>query len=184
MWKSKEPEHKKEGYGAQIVAEKKELVVSTFEERKIMETRVEPKPIPVKEGIINIGKSVSIKGELTGDEDLTIEGRVEGKVELKDHNLVIGPHGEITAEINAKNVTINGKVTGNVFAGELVEIKESGSLAGNIESSRISIADGAHFKGSVNLRKGVDTGEKPLSTVSKPAKMNSDHSVLAELQAV
>lgn len=184
MWKNKEPEQKREVHVPPFMVEKKEEFVNPFEEKKIMETRLEPKFAPAKEVIVNIGKSVSIKGELTGDEDLTIEGRVEGKVELREHNLVIGPHGEITAEVNAKNVTINGRVKGNVFAGELVEVKATGSLVGNIESARLSIADGAHFKGSVNLRKTAETGTRAISAPREPATVNPERPAMAELQAV
>ena len=101
---------------------------------------------------MNVDNAVFIQGQLTGDEDLAIDGRVEGKIELKDHNLVIGPHGKITAEINAKNVTVIGRVIGDISAEELVEIKSSGSVVGDIKSSQISIADGAHFKGAVDMQ--------------------------------
>ena len=184
MWKSNKPGEEKETYATQFVAQKREPSINTFEEMKPMEPRFEPKPTPAKEETINIGKSVSIKGELTGNEDLSIEGRVEGKIELKDQNLVIGPHGEIKAEINAKNVTINGKVVGNVFARELVEIKATGSLVGNIRASRISMADGAYFKGSVDLQKAVETAEKVQLPVAKPAEVSARQPALAELQAV
>jgi cytoskeletal protein CcmA (bactofilin family) len=107
--------------------------------------------------VINIGRSVFIKGELTADEDLTIEGRVEGKIELKDHNLVIGPNGKINAEINAKNATIIGSVVGNINASDILEIKTSGSVMGDIKAPRISIADGAHFKGSVEMGRSAET---------------------------
>ena len=90
--------------------------MNAFEEKKPMESRFEPRPNPAKEEVINIGRSVFIKGELTGDEDLTIEGRVEGKIELKDHNLVIGPNGKINAEINAKNVTISNMLVRHYLA--------------------------------------------------------------------
>ena len=103
-----------------------------------------------------IGQSINIKGELTGSEDLTIEGKVEGKIELKDQNLIIGPNGHIKADIMAKNITIAGEVLGNMTAEEKVEIKETGRLQGNIIAPRIAIADGAFFKGSVEMeRKGV-----------------------------
>ena len=92
------------------------------------------------EGIVNIGQSICIRGELTGDEDLTIEGRVEGKIDLKEHNLTIGPNGRIQAEVN-----------GNVTAGEKVELAETGRDIGDIVSPRIVIADGARFKGSVDM---------------------------------
>ena len=103
--------------------------------------------------LVNIGPSIFIKGELSGDEDLTIEGRVEGKIELKSHNLTIGPKGRIHAAVHANAVTIKGEVTGNVFARERVEIADSGRLTGDITSPRITISDGAHFRGSVDMGK-------------------------------
>jgi len=161
MWKSRKPEEEKESVLAPkkegFVIQKEEKAMSAFEERKPVEHRFEPRNHPTMEDVINIGKSVFIKGELTGDENLTIEGRVEGKIELKDHNLVIGPNGKINAEVNAKNVTVIGSVVGNISATEVVEIRSSGSVVGDIRSTRISIADGAHFKGSVDMQKGADT---------------------------
>ena len=110
-----------------------------------------------------IGQSIYIKGELTGNEDLTIEGKVEGKIELKDHHLTIGQGGNIKADLNARTITIVGEVFGNVTAKEKVEIKEAGKLKGDIQAPRIAIADGAFFKGSVDMsREGDGAKEKPL----------------------
>jgi cytoskeletal protein CcmA (bactofilin family) len=103
--------------------------------------------------IINIGPSIQIKGELQGDEDLTIDGRVEGKIELRDHNLTIGPNGKIKADLFAKTIVIAGEVAGNAYAAERIEIAPSGKLNGDIHSPRITIADGAHFKGSVDMER-------------------------------
>lgn len=103
--------------------------------------------------MVNIGQTIFIKGELTGTEDLTIDGRVEGKIELKDHNLTIGPNGKIKADVYAKSIVITGEVLGNAFASERVEITNSGVLKGDIVSPRILIADGAQFKGSVDMDK-------------------------------
>jgi cytoskeletal protein CcmA (bactofilin family) len=98
----------------------------------------------------SVKQSVSIKGELTAVEDLTIEGRVEGRVELNDHNLWVGPHGiVVNADIHAKNVIVAGTVVGNIYASEMVQIKLSGKVEGNIRCSRIAIVDGATFKGRV-----------------------------------
>ena len=104
--------------------------------------------------LVNIGQTIFIKGELTGTEDLTIEGRVEGKIELKDHNLTIGPNGKIKADVYAKSVVITGELLGNAFASEKVEITNSGILKGDIVAPRIVIADGAQFKGTVDMEKG------------------------------
>ena len=103
---------------------------------------------------INIGPSIQIKGELQGDEDLTIDGRVEGKIDLRDHDLTIGPNGKIKADLYANTIIIAGDVTGNAFAAERVEIAPTGRLTGDIASPRITIADGAHFKGSVDMERG------------------------------
>ena len=105
---------------------------------------------------VNIGKSVVIKGELNGSEDLTIEGQVEGTIELRDHVLTIGPNGKIKAQVFAKAVIVLGEVSGNVTATEKVDIREKGSVDGDIISPRVAIAEGAHFRGSVDMqRKGA-----------------------------
>ena len=102
--------------------------------------------------VVNIGKSVVIKGELNGSEDLTIEGQVEGKIELKDHVLTIGPNGKIKAQVFAKALIVLGEVNGNVTATDKVEIKD-GSVDGDIIAPRVAIADGAHFRGSVDMQR-------------------------------
>ena len=170
MWRSKKPEEER----AAPIVRKEEPPLSPFEERKPMEPRFEPKPNPVRDDVVNIGKSVYIKGELSGDEDLTIEGRVEGKIELKAHNLVIGPNGKISAELYAKNVTVIGNVIGNIAAGEIVEIRASGSVVGDIRSPRISIADGAHFKGSVDMQKTPEEPKKVEAPKPEPAKASGE----------
>src|SRR5689334_5556923 len=120
---------------------------------------------------VNIGKSVVIKGELSGSEDLTIEGEVEGKIELKDHLLTVGPNGRIKAQVFAKTVIVLGEVNGNVSASEKVEIRDGGSVDGDIVSPRVAIAEGAHFRGSVDMQKKGGSASASTSTSSsvKPA---------------
>jgi cytoskeletal protein CcmA (bactofilin family) len=117
---------------------------------------------------VNIGKSVVIKGELNGSEDLTIEGQVEGKIELRQNVLTIGPNGRIKAQVFAKAVIILGEVTGNVTATEKVDIRDNGSVDGDIAAPRVAIAEGAHFRGSIDMQKA---GGKPgeAKTETKPA---------------
>lgn len=103
--------------------------------------------------VVNIGKSVIIKGELNGSEDLTIEGHVDGKIELRDHVLTIGPNGKIKAQVFAKAVIVLGEVTGNVTASEKVDIRDNGSVDGDIVAPRVAIAEGAHFRGSVDMQR-------------------------------
>jgi len=118
---------------------------------------------------VNIGKSVVIKGELNGSEDLTIEGHVEGKIELRDHVLTIGPNGKIKAELFAKSVVVLGEVIGNVSASEKVDIRENGSVEGDITSPRVAIAEGAHFRGSVDMaQKGKAAAAGPRPAEAKP----------------
>jgi cytoskeletal protein CcmA (bactofilin family) len=114
----------------------------------------------MEKGPVNIGKSVIIKGELTGSEDLTIEGHVEGKIELRQNVLTIGPNGRIKAQVFAKSVVILGEVTGNVTASEKVDLRDNGSVDGDIAAPRVAIAEGAHFRGSIDMqRAGVKTGD-------------------------
>lgn len=113
---------------------------------------------------VNIGKSVVIKGELNGSEDLTIEGQVEGKIELRQNVLTIGANGKIKAQIFAKSVIILGEVIGNVSASDKVDIRDNGSVDGDIASPRVAIAEGAHFRGSIDMQKSgkaVEQGQKP-----------------------
>jgi len=107
----------------------------------------------MEKDLVNIGKSVVIKGELNGSEDLTIEGHVEGTIQLKDHVLTIGPNGRIKAQVFAKAVIVLGEVTGNVTATDKVDIRDNGSVDGDIISPRVAIAEGAHFRGSVDMQR-------------------------------
>ena len=107
----------------------------------------------VPPGPPTIGKSVVIKGELNGSEDLTIEGQVEGTIQLRDHVLTIGPNARIKAQVFAKAVIVQGEVTGNVTASDRVDIRDNGSVDGDIVSPRFAIAEGAHFRGSVDMQR-------------------------------
>ncbi len=113
---------------------------------------------------VNIGKSVVIKGELNGSEDLTIEGQVEGTIQLRDHVLTIGANGRIKAQVFAKAVIVLGEVTGNVTASEKVDIRDNGSVDGDIVSPRVAIAEGAHFRGTVDMQRN-----KAAAPAAKPA---------------
>jgi cytoskeletal protein CcmA (bactofilin family) len=113
---------------------------------------------------VNIGKSVVIKGELNGSEDLTIEGQVEGKIELRQNVLTIGPNGRIKAQVFAKSVIILGEVTGNVTATEKVDIRDNGSVDGDIAAPRVAIAEGAHFRGSIDMQRTGGKAETKTET--------------------
>jgi cytoskeletal protein CcmA (bactofilin family) len=122
----------------------------------------------MEKSTVNIGKSVVIKGELNGSEDLTIEGQVEGKIELRQNILTIGPNGRIKAQVFAKSVVILGEVTGNVTASEKVDIRDNGSVDGDIAAPRVAIAEGAHFRGSIDMQKAGGKVAEPKAE-AKPA---------------
>src|SRR5687768_12895960 len=113
------------------------------------------------EKTVNIGKSVIIKGELSGSEDLTIEGQVEGKIELRQNVLTIGPNAKIKAQVLARAVVVEGTVQGNISSSEKIEIRDKGSVEGDLSSPRVAIADGAHFRGSIDMQqaKGAEKHE-------------------------
>lgn len=113
------------------------------------------------EKIVSIGQSIQIKGDLIGKEDLTIEGSVDGNISLKDHHLTIGPSGRITANIHAKTVTVVGEVVGNITADDKVEVAATGRMKGDITAPNLVLADGARFKGSVDM--GAE-GRAPAAT--------------------
>jgi cytoskeletal protein CcmA (bactofilin family) len=143
-------------------------------------TAVQPDVRRIERDIVNIGKSVVIKGELNGSEDLTIEGHVEGRIELKDHVLTIGPNGKIKAQVFAKAVIVLGEVNGNVTASEKVDIRDGGSVDGDIISPRVAIAEGAHFRGSVDMqRKGAQPqpGQQKASSSPQPEKAQASASI-------
>jgi cytoskeletal protein CcmA (bactofilin family) len=113
----------------------------------------------------HIGKSVVIKGELSGSEDLYIDGTVEGTIQLPGNSLVIGPNGHVHADVNAKGVVVQGKLEGNIRASDRAELRKSAVIAGDIVTQRIAIEDGAYFKGKVEIHK---ESVKPNSPVTRP----------------
>ena len=119
-----------------------------------------PAPLPSQElrrqferDRVQIGKSVILKGELSGSEDLAIEGQIEGTIELRDHVLTIGPNGKIHAQIFAKSVVVLGEVHGNITATEKVDIRDNGSVDGDITAPRVAIAEGAQFRGKIDMQR-------------------------------
>ncbi len=104
-----------------------------------------------------IGKSLVIKGEVTGSESLYIDGRVEGSINLSGNRVTVGRNGVVAANINAREIVVLGKVRGNLTASDRVDIRSDGSLTGDVIAARISIEDGAYFKGGIDIRKGGQT---------------------------
>jgi cytoskeletal protein CcmA (bactofilin family) len=105
-----------------------------------------------------IGPSIFIKGDLSGEEDLVIEGRVEGRVDLKQNNVTVGKNGRVKADIFGKVVIVEGEVDGNVFAREQAILRQSGSIRGNITAPRVILEDGSRFKGSIDMEPPKEMG--------------------------
>ena len=120
-----------------------------------------------------IGKSLVIKGEVTGSESLYIDGRVEGSISLAGNRVTIGRNGVVAANINAREIVVLGKVRGNLTASDRVDIRSDGSLTGDVVTARISIEDGAFFKGGIDIRKagqpGKPNGEEKPATITPEA---------------
>src|ERR1700745_164708 len=118
-----------------------------------------------------IGKSLVIKGEVTGSESLYIDGRVEGSINLSGNRVTVGRNGVVSANINAREIVVLGKVRGNLTASDRVDIRSDGSLTGDVVAARISIEDGAFFKGGIDIRKGGQPAskEESKSAAAEPA---------------
>jgi cytoskeletal protein CcmA (bactofilin family) len=122
--------------------------------RFIVETGERPMSAPASGlGLAQIGKSVIVKGELSGSEDLYVDGQVEGTIALKGNSLTVGPNGQVKASVEAKGVVVQGKLEGNIQASDRVELRKSAIVTGDISTQRISIEEGAYLKGKVDIHK-------------------------------
>lgn len=98
-----------------------------------------------------IGASITIQGDLSGEEDLTIHGRVEGKVDVKGNSVTIGESGRVKADVYAKTIFVEGEVEGNLYGGDQIVLRSSGNVRGNLTAPRVALDDGAQFKGSIDM---------------------------------
>jgi cytoskeletal protein CcmA (bactofilin family) len=111
---------------------------------------------------MNMGQSIAIKGELSGAEDLTLEGQLEGKVSFPQNVLTIGTSARVNAEVVAKAVIVLGQLTGNVTASERFELRTGGTMQGNLKAPRIAMADGAVFGGKIEMPQLATAGPRPV----------------------
>ncbi len=123
-----------------------------------------------------IGKSLVIKGEVTGSESLYIDGRVEGSIQLPGNRVTVGRNGVVNANINAREIVVVGKVRGNLIASDRVDIRNEGSLTGDVVAQRISIEDGAFFKGGIDIRK---PGQKTNGEAKDGMPLEASHTSAA-----
>ena len=182
MWKRDEPAKPGGAPAAPGAAPSQPAQTPVHEQAAQARPAAADTPRGLERTTVNIGKSVVIKGELNGSEDLTIEGQVEGKIELRQNVLTIGANGRIKAQVFAKSVIILGEVTGNVTATEKVDIRDNGSVDGDIASPRVAIAEGAHFRGAIDMQKAgsgkpgdkeKEKGEAKAATPPAPATGNA-----------
>ncbi len=125
--------------------------------------------------VATIGKSVVVKGELSGSEDLYVDGQVDGSIALRGQSLTIGPNGRVRANVEARNVILHGQVDGNITASDRVELRKSASLKGDITTARIAIDDGAYFKGTIDIQKPeaarVEAKPQVVTTAAGPTSV-------------
>jgi cytoskeletal protein CcmA (bactofilin family) len=123
---------------------------------------------PHRADVGHIGKSVQIRGELTGSEDLYLDGSIEGTIDLRDHSLIIGPNGKIKASITARDLVVHGKVEGKIIATGRVELRKSCTLIGDVSTKRIVIEDGAFFKGAIDIKEkdAKEESHKPMAAAA------------------
>ena len=134
----------------------------------------EPKALPTNEKNIDatadrasgwLGSGLHVKGDIIGSEDLLIDGSVEGRIQLDEWKVTVGPTAKVTADINARDLLVYGYVKGNVRAKGRIEIKKNGSVIGNLTTAQIMIEDGANFKGSIDIDRGTSKeSDKDLSS--------------------
>ena len=133
----------------------------------------EPNPDSSRGGPAVLGKSVIVKGQMYGREDLTIDGEVEGTVELQEHRLTIGPNGKVLATVKAREVVVLGTIHGNVETRDKIMIRKDAKLVGDIKTARIEIEDGAYFKGNIDIVRAEQpkpaVAPKPQPVASAPS---------------
>ena len=130
--------------------------------------------------VATIGKSVVVKGELSGSEDLYVDGEVEGSISLRGQSLVVGPNGRVRANIEARVVVVLGKVDGNIMASDRVDLRQSASLTGDMTTARVAIEDGAYFKGTIDIMKPESVARsevkpQPVPASTGPASVGSSN---------
>jgi len=124
---------------------------------------------PASGGFANIGKSVVIKGDISGNEDIYVDGQVDGSIQLLGHSLTIGPNGRVHASVAAKNVTVGGSLEGNIHATERTEMRKSAVVNGDVQTRRIAIEEGAYFKGKLEILSDAKAAAPGISAATATA---------------
>ena len=126
-------------------------------------------------GLANIGKSVNIKGELSGNEDIYVDGQLDGTIQLSGNSVTVGPNGRVKANITAKNLTVSGTLDGNVHASERTELRKTAVVNGDVQTKRIAIEEGAYFKGKLEILTETKTpAPAAVAAASTPVSTGSE----------
>jgi cytoskeletal protein CcmA (bactofilin family) len=131
---------------------------------------VAPAPVPASLNRATIGRSITIRGDVTGDEDLLIQGRVEGSVDLQQHSVTVGAEGEVNASILGRVVTIEGRVEGNIRAEEQAILRSSASVHGDINAPRVVLEDGARFRGGIDMGDAEERASRSAAATASRTK--------------
>jgi cytoskeletal protein CcmA (bactofilin family) len=170
MWKSRKEDQQRPAPA--VTTTPVQPAISVKEARPMEYTPVQPKTPEIRSEVAHIGKSVLVRGELSGSEDLYLDGEVEGSIELRGHSLTVGPNGRVKANINARDVVVHGKVEGKVQATGRVELKKSAVQVGDITTQRIIIEDGAFFKGGIDIQKETPAAKPEVKTAVAAASVS------------
>ncbi len=168
MWGDKKPEPpapSKSAFPVQPVPSPAITVPPPVEAKKMNPADAIHPSIGSERVSARLGPSLHVKGEITGNEDLHVDGSVEGLIQLEDRKFVVGASAKVTADVIAREVVVYGNVKGNLRARDRIEIKKDGSVVGDLTTARIMIEDGAYFKGSIE----IDRGNEAESDLDKPA---------------
>jgi cytoskeletal protein CcmA (bactofilin family) len=183
MWGNKKPDTPQAGQPDQknsLSNQPSKSASGAWEDKPAMSTdAMRPLGGTADRGTARLGASLHVKGEISGNEDLLIDGSVEGLVQLDERKLTIGATAKVTADIIAREVVVYGTVKGNLRAKDRIEIKKDGSVNGDLTTARIMIEDGAYFKGSIEIDKSEqkETGSQAFARSSAPAAATASKTI-------
>jgi cytoskeletal protein CcmA (bactofilin family) len=176
MWGNKKPEPVTPDFREPAVRTDAHAVAQPREETKMSPNETAYSPAVADRNSARLGPGLHVKGEITGSEDLLIEGTVEGLVQLEERKLTIGTSATVTADIIAREVVVYGNVKGNLRARDRIEIKKDGSVAGDLTTARIMIEDGAYFKGAIEIDRTGDASGNGASAPRPTARTAGTYS--------
>jgi cytoskeletal protein CcmA (bactofilin family) len=176
MWTGKKPEAPQPAVSNQQGTNPPKALPASWEGTSMSTDAMRPLTTPTDRAAARLGASLHVKGEISGNEDLHIDGSVEGLIQLEDRKLTVGASAKLTADVVAREVVVYGSVKGNLRARDRIEIKKDGSVVGDLNTARIMIEDGAYFKGSIEIdRTGDSEPDVDKPTYVRAASATTPH---------